>query len=86
MRKKNRTPPPAFATKRRTWEKNHYVMLFDDQLDSPAYLLNGTWSETFTVRMNGEIVDLTSKPADEGIKLGGLKVFKLDNDLNRNEA
>lgn len=38
MRKKNRTPPPAFATKRRTWEKNHYVMLFDDQLDSPAYI------------------------------------------------
>ena len=38
MRKKSRTPPPAFATKKRAWERNHYVMLFDDQLDSPAYI------------------------------------------------
>ena len=38
MGRKKRSPPPAFATKKRTWERNHYIMLFDDQLNSPAYI------------------------------------------------
>lgn len=38
MGRRKREPPPAFATIRPTWDKNHYVMLFDDMLDSPAYI------------------------------------------------
>ena len=38
MPRKKRSPPPAFATKKGSWDKNHYIMLFDDFLDSPAYI------------------------------------------------
>ena len=36
MRSKNRTPPPKFSTAG-TWH-THHVVLFDDLLNSPAYI------------------------------------------------
>lgn len=50
MGRKRRSPPPAFATEKGTWEKNHYVMLFDDQLNSPAYInLSSAAKEAYTI-------------------------------------
>jgi len=52
MGRKKRSPPPAFATRKGTWEKNHYVMLFDDLLDSPAYIsLSSSAKVTYTILM-----------------------------------
>jgi len=53
---------------------------------SAGYLLNETWEQNFKIREDGEIIDLTGKPTDEEIKLGAIKVYKLDKDLGRNEA
>ena len=53
---------------------------------SAGYLLNETWEQNFKIREDGKMIDLTGKPTDEEIKLGAIKVFKLDKDLGRNEA
>ena len=48
--RKKRSPPPDFATIKGTWDRNHYVMLFDDQLDSPAYIaLSAHAKEAYTI-------------------------------------
>ena len=50
--KKKRSPPPAFATRKGSWQSNHYVMLFDDLLDSPAYInLSAHAKEAYTILM-----------------------------------
>ena len=53
---------------------------------STGYLLNETWEQTFKIREDGAVIDLTGKPTDEDIKLGGINVYKLDKDLGRDEA
>ena len=50
--KKKRSPPPAFATRKGFWQSNHYVMLFDDLLDSLAYInLSAHAKEAYTILM-----------------------------------
>lgn len=50
-RKKKRSPPPAFATAKRDWH-THYVILFDDLLNSPAYIaLSAHAKEAYTILM-----------------------------------
>lgn len=50
MARKKKVPPPTFATTKPTWDHNHYVMLFDDQLDSPAYIaLSAHAKEAYTI-------------------------------------
>ena len=74
MGRKKRSPPPAFATKKRTWERNHYIMLFDDQLNSPAYInlsapaaatidASITVSISFKVNEKGNVSGVTISPA-----------------------
>ncbi len=53
---------------------------------STGYLLNETWEKSFKVREDGTVIDLTDKPTDESIKLGGIRIYKLDKDLKRAEA
>ena len=53
---------------------------------STGYLLNETWEQSFKIREDGQMIDLTGEPTDEEIKLGAIKVYKLDKDLGRNEA
>lgn len=48
--RKKRSPPPAFATIRGTWDRNPYSMFFRDQLDSPAYIaLSASAKEAYTI-------------------------------------
>ena len=50
-KKKRRSPPPAFATATGTWH-THYVILFDDLLNSPAYIaLSASAKEAYTILM-----------------------------------
>ena len=50
-RRKRQSPPPAFATGTGTWHK-HHVILFDDLLNSPAYIaLSATAKEAYTILM-----------------------------------
>lgn len=52
MGRKKRSPPPSFATRKGTWERNHYVMLFDDLLDSPAFInLSSSAKEAYVILM-----------------------------------
>ena len=51
-----------------------------------GYLLNETWEQSFTISENGVIVDLTENVVDDSVKLGGIKIFKIDNDLDSAEA
>ena len=54
---------------------------------APAgYLLNEIWEQTFEIRENGQIIDLTDKKIDDSVKLGGVRIFKIDNDLETAEA
>lgn len=47
-RKRQRDPPPAFATSK-GWHE-HFTPLFDDQLDSPAYIaLTAVAKEAYTI-------------------------------------
>ena len=48
-----------------------------------GYLLNEKWNEKFEVRENGVIVDLTKKPVDEPVQRGGVKISKIDADLDK---
>lgn len=48
--RKKRSPPPAFATTKGTWERNPYCLLFCDMLDSPAYIaLSASAKEAYTI-------------------------------------
>lgn len=48
--RKKRSPPPPFATSKGTWERNPYTLLFQDQLDSPAYIgLSASAKEAYTI-------------------------------------
>ena len=50
MARRKRQPPPAFATIRPTWDRNPYVMLFKDLLNSPAYIaLSAHAKEAYTI-------------------------------------
>ena len=50
MGRRKKVPPPAFATIRPTWDKNPYVMLFKDLLNSPAYIaLSAHAKEAYTI-------------------------------------
>ena len=50
MARKKKAPPPSFATTKPTWDRNHYVMFFYDQLDSPAYIaLSAQAKEAYTI-------------------------------------
>ena len=50
MGRKRKVPPPAFATGG-TWH-THYIVLFDDLLNSPAYIaLSSAAKETYTILM-----------------------------------
>lgn len=50
---------------------------------SKGYLLNTTWSRNFTIRKDGEIIDLTETPVAEDVIRGGLKVTKVDADTGK---
>ena len=50
---------------------------------SKGYLLNTTWSKNFTIRKDGEIIDLTETPVAEDVIRGGLKVTKVDADTGK---
>ena len=48
--RKKRSPPPAFATSKGTWERNPYCLLFYDMLNSPAYIeLSASAKEAYTI-------------------------------------
>ena len=47
---------------------------------STGYLLNNAWKQTFQIREEGKIVDLTGKPCEEPVIRGGVKIKKQDND------
>ena len=50
MGRKKKSPPPAFATNG-SWHK-HYVVFFDDMLNSPAYIaLSAHAKEAYTILM-----------------------------------
>ena len=50
MGRKKKSPPPSFATAG-TWH-THYVVLFDDLLNSPAYIaLSAAAKEAYTILM-----------------------------------
>lgn len=50
MGRKKKSPPPSFATAE-TWH-THYVVLFDDLLNSPAYIaLSAAAKEAYTILM-----------------------------------
>ena len=50
MGRRKKVPPPAFATIRPTWDRNPYVMLFKDLLNSPAYIaLSAHAKEAYTI-------------------------------------
>ena len=53
---------------------------------SEGYLLNEDWNQTFEIRENGKVIDLTEEPCDEKVIRGGVLVEKRDLELDRNEA
>ncbi len=52
---------------------------------STGYLLNNEWTQTFSIRNDGEIVDLTPQPVKEPVIRGGVSVQKLDKDWMTND-
>ena len=53
---------------------------------SEGYLLNEDWKQTFQIRENGKIIDLTEVPCDEKVIRGGVLVEKRDAEPDKNEA
>ena len=53
---------------------------------SDGYLLNTEWKQTFAIRENGKIVDLTKEPCNETVIRGGVLIEKRDLELDKNEA
>lgn len=39
MSRKKNTKPPDFLTTKKTWHNNHHISLFDEMIDSPAYIV-----------------------------------------------
>ena len=54
--------------------------------ESTGYRINSSWKQSFTIRENGKIVDLTGKPCDEPVIRGGVKIQKTDADLKKAQA
>ena len=54
--------------------------------NSNGYLLNSVWKQSFQIRENGKIVDLTREPCDEDVIRGGVEIEKRDKELDKNEA
>lgn len=54
--------------------------------ESGGYRINSSWKQSFTIRENGKIVDLTGKPCDEPVTRGGVKIQKTDADLKKAQA
>ena len=54
--------------------------------ESGGYRINSSWRQSFTIRENGKIVDLTGKPCDEAAIQGGVKIRKTDADLKKAQA
>ena len=48
-----------------------------------GYHLNTKWVKEFSITKNGEMVDLTDEPTDEPIYRGGVKISKIDADLDK---
>jgi len=53
---------------------------------SEGYLLNEEWKQTFEIRENGKIEELTKEPCDEQVIHGGVSIEKRDLELDKNEA
>ena len=51
-----------------------------------GYMPDETWEQTFKIRKDGEIADLTEKRIDEKVKRSGIQIIKLDGELLRSEA
>lgn len=51
-----------------------------------GYMLNESWEQTFKVRNDGEITDLSEKSVDESVKRCGIQIIKLDGELSASEA
>jgi len=50
---------------------------------SKGYKLNEKWTKTFSIRKDGEIIDLSDDPVKEDVIRGGLKVTKVDAETGR---
>jgi len=53
---------------------------------SNGYLLNTEWSEKFSIRKDGEVIDLTTDKVREAVKRGGVQIVKRDKELSKSEA
>ena len=53
---------------------------------STGYLVNSNWSQTFDIREDGEVIDLTGEPCEEEVIRGGVAIAKYDRELDTNEA
>ena len=53
---------------------------------SKGYLLNEEWSRAFTIRKDGEMIDLTEDKVREAVIRGGVQVIKRDKELKKSEA
>lgn len=53
---------------------------------SEGYLLNEEWLETFRIRENGVIIDLTGNKVREAVERGGVQIIKRDKELEKSEA
>ena len=53
---------------------------------SPGYRKNDSWKQTFQIRENGKVVDLTGKPCDETEIRGGVMISKTDADMKKSQA
>ena len=51
-----------------------------------GYLLNGSWEKTFSIRKDGEVIDLSAECADDAVMRSGLQAVKLDGELMRSET
>ena len=51
-----------------------------------GYLLNTEWSKTFSIRKDGEIIDLSGDKVREAVERGGVQIVKRDKELQKSEA
>lgn len=51
-----------------------------------GYRLNEEWEETFSIREDGKIIDLTENCVGEAVMRSGLQVSKIDGELKKSEA
>ena len=50
------------------------------------YLLNETWEQTFEIREDGQMIDLTEDKVEELVKRSGIQIQKRDIELDKSEA